>query len=77
MKLVDKVIAEINANEPCESAYEADCLRCSALQLMRKWIEVDGAYQFAKNHGSLVDGSAEAFTCEFYAAYNNEVQYTY
>ena len=77
MKLVDKIIAQINANEVVESAYEADCLRCSALQTMRKWIDIDGVYQFAKNHNVLVDGSSEAFAREFYAAYNNEVQYTY
>jgi uncharacterized protein (DUF2267 family) len=77
MKLVDKIIAQINANEVVDSAYEADCLRCSALQTMRKWIDVDGIYQFAKNYDVLVDGSAEQFACEFFAAYNNEVAYTY
>ena len=77
MKLVDKIIAEINTNEVAESAYDADCLRCSALQIMRKWIDIDGVYQYAKNHGVLVDGSAEEFACEFFAAYNNEVAYTY
>jgi uncharacterized protein (DUF2267 family) len=77
MKLVDKIIAQINANEVAESAYDADCLRCSALQTMRKWIDIDGVYQYAKNHDVLVDGSAEAFACEFFAAYNNEVAYTY
>jgi hypothetical protein len=77
MKLVDKIIAQINVNEIAESAYDADCLRCSALQTMRKWIDVDGIYQFAKNHDVLVDGSAEQFACEFFAAYNNEVAYTY
>lgn len=77
MKLVDKVIADINVGQEFDSAYEADCLRCSALQDMRKWIDIDGMFQFAKNHGVLVDGSAEAFAREFYAAYNNEVQYSY
>jgi hypothetical protein len=77
MKLVDKIIAEINANEVAESAYDADCLRCSALQTMRKWIDVDGIFQYAKNHDALVDGSSEQFAREFYAAYNNEVAYTY
>ena len=77
MKLVDKIIAQINANEVAESAYDADCLRCSALQTMRKCIDIDGVYQYAKNHDVLVDGSAEEFACEFFAAYNNEVQYTY
>jgi len=77
MKLVNKVIAEINANEVAESAYEADCLRCSALQDIQKWIGIDGLFQFAKNHGVLVDGSAEEFAREFYAAYNNEVQFGY
>jgi uncharacterized protein (DUF2267 family) len=77
MKLVDKIIAQINANEVAESTYDADCLRCSALQTMRKWIDIDGVYQYAKNHDVLVDGSAEAFACEFFAAYNNEVAYTY
>jgi hypothetical protein len=77
MKLVDKIIAEINANEVAESAYEAKCLRVCALQSMRKWVDIDGVYQYAKNHGVLVDGSAEDFALEFFAAYNNEVQYTY
>ena len=77
MKLVNKIISEINANEVAESAYDADCLRCGALQTMRKWINIDGVYQFAKNHGVLVDGSAEEFAREFYAAYNNEVQFGY
>ena len=77
MNLVDKIIAEINANEVAESAYDADCLRRSALQTMRKWIDLDGVYQYAKNHSVLVDGSAEKFACEFFAAYNNEVQFTY
>jgi hypothetical protein len=77
MELVNKVIREINAGQEWNSAYDLYCLRCSALQSMRKWIGIDGVYQFAKNHGVLVDGSAEAFACEFYAAYNNEVEYTY
>lgn len=77
MKLVNKIIAQINANEIAESAYEADCLRCSALQTIRKWIDVDGIFQFAKNHGALVNGSAEEFAREFYAAYNNEVEYAF
>lgn len=77
MNLVNKIIAQINANEVAESSYEGDCLRCGALQTMRKWIDIDGIYQFAKNHDVLVDGSAEAFAREFYEAYNNEVQYTF
>jgi len=77
MKLINKVITEVNVNEPCQSAYEASCLRACALQTIRQWIDIDGLYQFAKNHDVLVDGSAGDFALEFYAAYNNEVQYTY
>lgn len=77
MNLLNKIIAEINANQEYASEYEADALRCSALESMRKWIEIDGIYQYAKNHSVLVDGSAEEFAREFYAAYNNEVQFTY
>ena len=77
MKLLDKVIAEINVNRNDVTDYDKMVSRNIALQTMRKWIDIDGMYQYAKNFGVLVDGSAEDFACEFYTAYNNEVAYTY
>jgi hypothetical protein len=77
MELINKIIAEINFGQESDSVYEADCLRCSALQSIRKWIDIDGIYQYAKNHNVLIDGSSEKFAMQFYSAYNNEVQFAY
>lgn len=36
-----------------------------------------GLYEYAKMHNVLEEGSAAEFSCQFYTAYNAEVEYRY
>ncbi len=51
--------------------------RQDALLGIRKSIEIDGLYQFAKTYRVLVDNSAEDFAIEFMSAFNDEVFVAY
>lgn len=69
--LLDKVIDQMQGDMSRPDA------RQYILEEIRVWTENLGLYAFARNHGVLINNSAEDFAIEFYTAYNNEIGHTY
>lgn len=79
MKLIETVItsvlSQLFADDPMAPDNYYTC--GDALRVIKKWIDLDGAWTFAKNHDVLVNNSSEDFMIQYMTEYNNEVGYFY